>query len=204
MLVFLVRRWLTHLLNPTKASKVIRQRSCNNTQNKIQIWCGWFQYSLLQNFKYIPTPVSENCVYLYAFMCLCVYWCFLYSLLHVCYVFWVLCLMYIRFMLYNLKFHFFLKKSSLQPSVTNFHMLLWIYLYKVCCTAKLPWCALARRDVMSYSVYHCIRVKVNKCWCKFNKILDLSISEKICDGCQKFNKSYYGVSNTKFEWREPV
>lgn len=199
MLVFLVRRWLTHLLNPTKASKVIRQRSCNNTQNKIQIWCGWFQNSLLQNFKYIPTPVSEDCVYLYAFMCL--YVCLLMLLVQfitcvMCFECYVWCTSGLCFIISNSTLK--KKKSSLQPSVTNFHMLLWMYLYKVCCTAKLPWCALARRDVMSHSVYHCIRVKVNKCWCKFNKILDLSISEKICDGCQKFNKSYYGVSNTKF------
>lgn len=53
-------------------------------------------------------------------VCMCVYWCFLYSLLHMCYVFWVLCLMYIRFMLYNLKFHFFLNHpySRLLPIFT--------------------------------------------------------------------------------------
>lgn len=51
-------------------------------------------------------------------VCMCVYWCFLYSLLHVCYVFWVLCLMYIRFMLYYLKFHFFFLSCRLLPIFT--------------------------------------------------------------------------------------
>lgn len=56
------------------------------TLNDLDTVCArdkWFQYSLLQNFKYIPTPVSEDFVYLYAFMCLYVCLCFLYSLLHV-------------------------------------------------------------------------------------------------------------------------
>lgn len=144
---------------------------------------------------YSHTCVRRLCIFVCFYVSVCVFMLLVQFITCVmCFECYVWCTSGLCFIISYMPLFLNHPYSRLLPIFT----LLWIYLYKVCCTAKLPWCALARRDVMSHSVYHCIRVKVNKCWCKFNKILDLSISEKICGGCQTFNKSYYGVSNTKF------